>query len=410
MFKFWTIAIYEYRRLVFTRKFIIVILSVPLLIGVMVGLGLLLESMDKDTRPVGYVDHAGIIANTVPESIISEYDDPIDFNAYQSTEEADQAVNDKTIQAYFIIAEDYKESLDVELVFRERHAETIISQFKNVLRVNLLAEQDEEITERILAGSEVTVRSPDGQREFSGPLSLGQLLPLFGGVAFIILIFISSGYLVGVVADEKENRTIEILSTSASNFQLIGGKLCGIIAVTFTQMIIWSSFVFALIAYVSAFGEPFFQNISVDMQSVMYMIILLIPAYVLIASLMTAIGAMVSSVEASQQIAGMFVGLIYISLVMIPFVLENPVGPLAVGMTLFPLTAPTIIPLRVILTDVPVWQIASGIGLLVGSALFGVWLASRAFRMGMLRYGKSLRLGEIFGKTKLKHGKEASHE
>ena len=44
---------------------------------------------------------------------------------------------------------------------------------------------------------------------------------------------------------------------------------------------------------------------------------------------------------------------------------------LAVGMTLFPLTAPTTLPLRVILTDVPVWQIASSIGLLVGSAIFG---------------------------------------
>jgi ABC-2 type transport system permease protein len=65
-------------------------------------------------------------------------------------------------------------------------------------------------------------------------------------------------------------------------------------------------------------------------------------------------------------------------------------------LSIFPLTSPLSLPLRAAFTHVPSWQLALSLGLLFSFALLAMWLAGRAFRMGMLRYGKRLKLLEIF--------------
>jgi ABC-2 type transport system permease protein len=47
-------------------------------------------------------------------------------------------------------------------------------------------------------------------------------------------------------------------------------------------------------------------------------------------------------------------------------------------------------------TILPAWQILLSSLVQVMGAVGAIWLAGRAFRLGMLRYGKRLRLREIF--------------
>jgi len=63
---------------------------------------------------------------------------------------------------------------------------------------------------------------------------------------------------------------------------------------------------------------------------------------------------------------------------------------------LFPFTAPISLPMRVAFSSVPTWQIGITIALLILFAIVALWFAGRAFRLGMLRYGKKLSLKEIF--------------
>jgi len=88
---------------------------------------------------------------------------------------------------------------------------------------------------------------------------------------------------------------------------------------------------------------------------------------------------------------------------MIPYyisssIIENPNSPLAVGLSYFPLTAPITILMRMAFTVVPAWQIALNIGILVGFAILAIWFAGRAFRLGMLVYGKKLSFGDVLRK------------
>jgi ABC-2 type transport system permease protein len=47
-------------------------------------------------------------------------------------------------------------------------------------------------------------------------------------------------------------------------------------------------------------------------------------------------------------------------------------------------------------SDIPAWQLALNILVLFIAAAFAVWLAGRAFRLGMLSYGKRLKLRDLF--------------
>jgi ABC-2 type transport system permease protein len=76
--------------------------------------------------------------------------------------------------------------------------------------------------------------------------------------------------------------------------------------------------------------------------------------------------------------------------------MQNPNSPLAIALSLFPLTAPMTIAIRIALTTIPTWQLIASVIILILSAIGAVWLAGRAFRLGMLRYGQRLHWKEVF--------------
>ena len=81
-------------------------------------------------------------------------------------------------------------------------------------------------------------------------------------------------------------------------------------------------------------------------------------------------------------------------------IFENPGGPAAVFMSLFPPTALMTISLRWGLGTVPLWQLGASWVLLTATALFLTWAAARIFRIGMLRYGQPLNIHGLLAAIK----------
>ena len=73
---------------------------------------------------------------------------------------------------------------------------------------------------------------------------------------------------------------------------------------------------------------------------------------------------------------------------------EAPNSSLAVWSSIFPLFSPIVMAAR-IPYDPPVWQIALSLLLLIGSAIGLVWLSGRIYRVGILMYGKKVKLKEL---------------
>jgi ABC-2 type transport system permease protein len=381
------VAVNEYKRLVFTRQFLFTLLVIPALIGLTIGLGVFFENLKIDKSPVGYIDRAGLISKPLPKTMLDQYDNPVGIIPYKSEAAAKKAVKSKQIQAYFVIPPDYLAGGSVGVAYEDRHPKEVAAQFADFIRVNLLKNQDPKISDRALTGSELSVRLLDTGREFSDKTMANQFLPLVGGIIFMVLIVASSAYLTGIISVERENRVLEILTTSLTPKQLIGGKVLGVIGAAFTQFAFWVALGLAVILTGRALGHEWFTEIQVDYSTMLLMFCLLVPAYLFIAGLVAGIGAAISSAESSQQIGGMMVGIISFSIWPVSAVLQNPSSPLAVGMSLFPTTAPMVLPIRTVISSVPIWQIAASLTILVLSASGALWFAGRALRLRLLFSG-----------------------
>jgi ABC-2 type transport system permease protein len=396
MNRVWRIALYEYKRNVFKKSFLLTLLSIPLLVAFSVGVGFVMTSLMDNDLPVGYVDQADVFDTAIPAPV-SDQAEPVDFIPFQTEDEARRSLEAKEIQAYYVLKADYFETRHIEIVYTKKPGDNASKQWYDFLQINLLSDQPTEIAYRIASGTDVTMRSLDGKRTMaeSGP-TFGNLMPIFITLAFLALILMSSGFLIGAVTEEKENRTMEIVITSISPLQLIGGKLLGIVAIGVTLLVTWTLIVVLGIFAARQMGIGWFQYLGMDWSVVLATAAIAIPAYVLAAALMTTIGTMVTTTQEGQSISSIFVILHMIPMYVGIAFLNNPDSSLAVTLSLLPFTSLMTIAMRNLFYSVPAWQVALSICVQTVSALGAIWLASRTFRLGMLRYGQRLRWRRLF--------------
>lgn len=395
MTKFWYVAWHEYSRHVFRKRYLLALLSMPLILGLMVGLIILVIWMDSKPTPIGYIDQSGLLANPIPQPAVKWPMRTVPMIAYTDEAKATADLQAGKLQAYYLLPKDYLQTGQAKEVYLKEPTGIVTQQFTSFLAANLLAKQPTDIAQRILDGSELIYQSADKKREATQDRLVNIILPFISGILFIIAMSTSSGYLLQAVVEEKENRTMEVMVTSVSPGQLMSGKILADIAVGFTQLAVWAIF----IALILIFGRnfiPFLSGITFSISTVAVLISVMVPAFIMTCGLMAAVGATVTESSEGQQILGLFTIPIWLPFILISTFIQNPNSPLAIAMSFFPLTAPMTIAMRIGFAAIPTWQIATSITILVLSAIGAIWLAGRAFRLGMLRYGQRLRWKEIF--------------
>jgi ABC-2 type transport system permease protein len=401
MAKLWAIAGYEYRRHVLKRGFLLPLLIVPLLVAIVVGVPIVIDALrGESVEAVGYVDPSGTIGEALADE--GAAGSSVRWVPFEQEAAAEDALAAGTIAAYYRLPADYPATRQVELVYAEEPGREAAAQLRDALRRQLLEGQRPETVQRIVAGSEVVVRLPDavpgGPREFRGALTAGQFLPAASGLVLMLLTFISAGYLMGAVGDEKANRTMEILLTSASPAELMFGKVLGIVGITITQLVVWivlSSLILVLGRGMG--GAAWLQNLRPSGEALLIALAVAIPSYVMAAGLMAALGASVDEAQSSQQIAWVAITFYVMPLLFVVPMMRDLDAPAVVALSIAPFTAPVVLPLRAAFTIVPLWQILASVGVQLLGAIGALWLAARAVQMGALRYGRRLRWRELWG-------------
>lgn len=391
MHKLWIVARHEYKKAVARRAFLLSTLGIPLLIVIVMGVAILTATGGQDERPAGYVDEAGVLS----PGILPAPEDPGQgslLRAFADEAGARAALEDEQIQAYFLVPAGYLQSHQVEVYYLSKTpSQRVYREIEALIKANLLAGVEPAVRQRLMDGLDLTLRSVDGRREVSGRDFTSFLVPFVVGFFFMFAVMMSAGYLLQVVTDEKENRTIEVSITSVSPLQLIGGKAVGLIAVTLTQLVVWVVAV-TVGLLIGAQFVPALQDMRVPWAFLGITLLYFLPAYVLMAGLMTAIGSAVTEIQQGQQIAGILNLLFVFPYFFTVLIFTNPNSPLMTALTLFPTTSLITITLRWGVTSIPFWQLAVSWLLLAATALFSVWAASRIFRTGMLRFGQQLSL------------------
>ena len=388
--KLWVIAKHEYLKITRKRSFVFGTLAMPLFFVAIMVFAIIMVIASEDQRPIGYVDLAGVLTTVTQLPPEKSGPQPVELQAFADEAQAHTALDAKQIQAYYVLPADYLTSHKAQLIYWDKAPSSSAQRrFDDLVRANLVAALPKDVAQRVQAGVDLTARSADGQQEVSGDSVVNIIVPFFIGMFFSIVVLSSGTYMLEAVADEKENRTIEVMTTSLTPGQLIGGKAVGLMAVALTQIgILAITIVLALVV-----GAQFIEAlraIRIPWSMFFTLALFFVPTFALIAGMMITIGSMVTETRQGQQIAGALNMLFTLPFFFIVVFFSAPNSTLATILTIFPTTSFLTIALRWSMTTIPVWELIVGWILVVASAVAMIWVASRVFRMGMLRYGQRL--------------------
>ena len=406
MRKFLLILTNEYGRHVFRWRFLFVIFGPIFLFLLFAGFTVVILVLSLQGRDrLGYVDHAGLLA----DPIIPQDYSPTEMTAFASESQAQQALDEEKIDAYYVLEADYRQTSQVRLVSRQEPDQEARSDFEKLLRANLLAAQTPQVAERLLDGEHLSIQDIEGKEEEDSGGPLRYALPMVIGFLFMMITFTTSGYLIRAVVEEKENRTMEILVTSVSPAQLIAAKTLGLVGVGLTPMLIWSTpFLVTAPFMVSknrALIEQYVQGLP--LADFGLLLLTLIPAFVGIAALITALGALFTDTGSGQGVANLFFILIMAPLWLVAPLTENPNSPLAIGLSFFPPTAPLTLALRASAASLSSGQLLLNAFILTLFAVACLWLAGRIFQVGLFQYDRRVSWRQVFGwKGRQKQGTE----
>ena len=217
------------------------------------------------------------------------------------------------------------------------------------------------------------------------------------------------------VIEEKANRIVEVIASSVRPFELMMGKVLGIGAVGLTQLIGWSLLMLlfstlagpvllALAPEVPAGAPagatpdiPFADASSILSPGLLAAFVLFfLGGYLLFSSMFAAVGSAVDQEADAQTLQAPIMVPIILPVLFLTAVADNPDGPLALFLSLFPLSSPVIMIVRMAVSDVPWWQVALALALLVAAFVGVIALAARIYRVGILMYGKKATFSDLW--------------
>lgn len=248
-----------------------------------------------------------------------------------------------------------------------------------------------------------------------------------GGAGYLLMMFIIiyGNMVMRSVIEEKTNRIIEVIISSVKPFQLMMGKILGTTLAGVTQFAIWVfvggillvvlGAVFGLDATGAAGASPVgsqAQQIAEDPNMIIQILeevkklplgmlvagffVYFVGGYFLYSSIYAAIGAAVDNETDTQQFMLPIIMPLMLAIYVGFFaVVDNPHGTVATIFSLIPLTSPIVMLMRIPF-DVPTWQLAISVILLIGSFIITVWFGAKIYRVGILMYGKKPTYKELF--------------
>jgi ABC-2 type transport system permease protein len=391
------IARHEFIITVRRKAFIIFTLAFPVLALLAMLASQVISGLEKppaEIESIGYVDETGVFNEYTAQG-------KIELVRFASQDEAKIALLEKDIKEYFVVSADYistgrvlRYTLDREL---EPGGETY-TVIRDFLLSNLLeGKTTPEITERVKAPLNMvsTLLTDTGEVAPNQGGFATFIIPYIFSMLLLMSIFFSSGYLLQGLGEEKENRVMEILLSSISSRQLLAGKVIGLGAAGLVQIIVW----LVSAQFLAQFASNTWGNIIGNLQIPSDFLILgttyFILGYLLFAVLMAGVGAISPTAREGQSMSTLFTLAGVSPLWFMAFIIENPDHIVSQILTIFPITAPVTVMIRLGLTKIPIWELAVSIGLMVAAIIGCFILAAKLFRTFLLMYGKRPELKEI---------------
>lgn len=290
----------------------------------------------------------------------------------------------------------------VALMTDDPYVVTLISESpEQQLQMQLSAALKQVRDQRIIAEAEI---DPTLLASIAEPVAMKQELTSTGGkseeelfaassLVYILLflmyftIAIYGGMIVSEIANEKSSRVMELLISAVSPIQHMLAKILSIATVSMIQL---SLLIF--VGYYSGKQSSLFDRLALDslgIRTISYLFLFFLLGYFLYATLLAALGSLVSRVEDAQQVTLPVIMLIVIAFTISMFSLNAPTNQAVVVLSFIPFFTPMLMFLRVMLTDVPMWQVVLSVGLMGASIALALFVGTKFYRGGVLFYGSN---------------------
>ncbi|MGD8758618.1 MAG: ABC transporter permease [Anaerolineales bacterium] len=372
--------------------------------GVEIGLD---SQLQTELEVEGYVDLAGLI-HALPEDL------PADILVRFETEAlALQAIESGEIAAYYVIPDDYIDAGELIYVHPTLTPTSPGGQeriMRRTLLQNLLG-GDEALADRIWDPMDLEATNLTPGQSFDryatedctspGPACQSSALVRYIPFIMIVLLFMfisqGGGLLMRSISGEKQYRVMEIMLLSVSPRQMLAGKLAGLGIASLLATITWIVGGYTVLRFGGGLlNLP--SELSIPPMLLVWTIVFFILGYILYGSLNAGAGALVPNMKEITQ-ATWVIMIPLISTYMVGLFLsgEAPHGPLSTFLSLFPLSAPILMIMRLTVGGVPAWQIVLSIGLMLATCFLIVQAVARMFRAQHLLSGQAFGARRFFG-------------
>ncbi len=402
--KVWLIAKREFWFNLRRRAFLASMFLFPIFfVGLFVLGGALGASSATDISSyvaVGVVDESGIVVRADGTPYLAEMPEP--FRLYESVAAAQRAFEAGTLDGYYVLRANFLTALKPEAYYRRDKI------FGEALTRHLMREVLKPSAAAQVGDADLVARleSPLGEMaiyRIGSPTELPRealfaaiFAPILVGALMFVMTMNTSQFLMLGLADEKENRMMEMFMTSVRPIEMLWGKLIGLGALGLLQIGVW---LLMGIGFAATQGTDVLGTLATFQLDPSFLLVVALYAmlgYVVYGAIMAAIGASVNTDQEARQVASLIslVGVLPMLFLVAYFV--DPNGGAALVLSLVPFTSPVGMPLRMAVATVPAEHLWLGIGLQLVTIAGVMWLAARVFRLGMLNYGKRLSLRDVW--------------
>lgn len=222
---------------------------------------------------------------------------------------------------------------------------------------------------------------------------------------FYVIFAFSISYMLTSVSEEKENRSMEMVLTYVKPTTLIIGKLLAVSLVSLTQVAFFT--ILAIAAYLlfqnigSAVTLPAgidLAKLSIDFWPIFFGAAYLIVGFLMFAGFMTATAAAAPSAKEAGSFSSVFFIGAFIPFYFIMPIATDPHGMLTQIITYFPLTSPVVALIRNTVGSLDTLEAWLTLAVMTGFMLLSIWTAVKAFKLGALEFGSTIKLSKLFKK------------
>ncbi|MFT4644045.1 MAG: ABC-2 type transport system permease protein [Planctomycetota bacterium] len=421
----------EFLSKVKNKSFIVITVLSPVLMVAMVALIVFIQnSSQNEFKTIAYQDTEKIFIEVFQDSENEKYVDLSEF----SFEKAKTFTEESNYYGLISIPNMAElEKLEKSISFYSEESVSMIflagleSKFSEKIRNLKLQKLNIDLQKIEDSNTKVTIKTTNFSGEHSSKMSSMLKMAFGGAMGYMIFMFIViyGNSVMRSVIEEKTNRIIEVIISSVRPFYLMLGKILGNALAGLLQFAIWIISASVLMFVLSSFfgvdtaavqspgitpemTEELMNSSNMDLGLIIKEIFALplwsmlfsflfyfLGGYLVYSSIYAAIGAAVDSETDTQQFMLPVLTPLIIAIYAGFSIIENPHGSIAIGFSLFPLTSPIVMLMRLPF-GVPAWQLILSMFLLVLCFVFIVFVAAKIYRIGILMYGKKPSYKDIW--------------